>query len=503
MTLTLAITNVDKLENGVSTRLKLDRHGAVIGRSPHADWSLPDPRSYISSTHCEIDYRDGAYVLVDKSTNGTFLNGRPERLTRAHTLCDGDVFLIGHYEVKVMLSGQVAKPAGSNPEPRNWGGWDAHVESASAKADPAEWSRPAPQSAIGGQGPMSQNWAPPAASAQAAEPASVWASITPPTEPASSWSSPVTGASSTPSAVDVWGALAAGAAVDWKRSGFGASAPDGPDRFGLSPVSPAASDRLGSPYANRLESAAPSSSAASSAWGAVERASGRAEPTTIPVDPTGAAYNPAPNSAGASSPREDHQGHASREWSAFVTAAGLDPSTLHSAPEEALAAAGEALLRMTGGLIVMLEARAKQKSQLGAQGTTLEFQGNNPLKFARTREQALSQLLNPPVRGFMPAETAIEDAFKDLQAHQMATLMAMQGALAATLARFSPSAIRDRAESRGVLAKIIPAARESELWKAYEREFEGVVKGSDEAFMDVFAREFRLAYERTAADMKR
>jgi type VI secretion system protein len=79
----------------------------------------------------------------------------------------------------------------------------------------------------------------------------------------------------------------------------------------------------------------------------------------------------------------------------------------------------------------------------------------------------------------------------------------MQGALAATLARFSPQAIRDRAESRGLLAKILPAAREAELWKAYEREFEGVARGSDEAFMDVFAKEFRQAYERAAAEMNR
>ncbi len=56
MTLTLVITNVERLDNGVATRIRLDRHGAVIGRSPTADWSLPDPQHYISSVHCEVDY---------------------------------------------------------------------------------------------------------------------------------------------------------------------------------------------------------------------------------------------------------------------------------------------------------------------------------------------------------------------------------------------------------------------------------------------------------------
>ena len=104
--------------------------------------------------------------------------------------------------------------------------------------------------------------------------------------------------------------------------------------------------------------------------------------------------------------------------------------------------------------------------------------------------------------GQATANLAAEAATLGLQAHQMATLVAMQGALQTTLARFSPSSIRARAETRGLLAKILPSAREATLWQAYEREFEGVAKGSDEAFMDVFAKEFRAAYERCAAEMK-
>ena len=149
------------------------------------------------------------------------------------------------------------------------------------------------------------------------------------------------------------------------------------------------------------------------------------------------------------------------------------------------------------------DTRARAKAQLGAQGTSLEFDGNNPIKFARTPEQALVQLLNPPERGFMTADRAVEDAFRDLQAHQMATLAAMQGALSTTLKRFSPGSIRQRAEKGGLLSKILPGARDAALWQAYEREFEGVARGSDEAFMDVFAKEFRTAYEKAAADMKK
>ena len=48
------------------------------------------------------------------------------------------------------------------------------------------------------------------------------------------------------------------------------------------------------------------------------------------------------------------------------------------------------------------------------------------------------------------------------------------------------------------MAKILPSARDAALWKAYEKEFGGVVQGSDEAFMDMFAKEFRRAYEEIA-----
>ena len=133
MTLVLTITNVERLENGLPTRLRLDRHGAVIGRSPTADWSLPDPQHYISSVHCEIDYRDSAYVLVDKSTNGTFINGDQQRLAGPHTIGPGDVVVIGHYSIKADLQGAGAQPAETPvQETPAWGGWQPQAQEAGA-----------------------------------------------------------------------------------------------------------------------------------------------------------------------------------------------------------------------------------------------------------------------------------------------------------------------------------------------------------------------------------
>ena len=188
---------------------------------------------------------------------------------------------------------------------------------------------------------------------------------------------------------------------------------------------------------------------------------------------------------------------------AFGKAAGLKPEQIKEPSAETIERAANVMRKLVSGLVVMVEARARAKSQMGAEQTGLEFDGNNPIKFARTPDQALAQLINPPERGFMNSDKAVEDAYFDLQSHQMATLKAMQGALRATLDRFSPSAIRRRAETGGFLARILPGGRDSTLWQTYEKEFTGVSQGSDEAFMDVFSKEFRLAYEELARNRNR
>ncbi len=179
----------------------------------------------------------------------------------------------------------------------------------------------------------------------------------------------------------------------------------------------------------------------------------------------------------------------------LLTTTGLTEQNVPKSPE-LVDKAGALLKRLVAGLVVLVEARARAKSQMGAEMTGLELEGNNPIKFARSPEQALAQLLNPTESGFMESDRAVEDAYLDLQSHQMATLRAIPGALRATLDRFSPGSVRRRADSLGFLAKFIPAFRDAALWRGYEREYVKVKNESDEAFMQVFAKGFRKAYER-------
>ena len=656
MTLTLTIRNVDRLDNGMPAEFVLNRRGAMIGRAATCDWSLPDPRNFISSRHGEVTFRDGFYYFKDISTNGTFLNGGDDRMDDVRRVEQGDMFLIGHYEVVAALSGSALAaleqhdeaaqqeaerqagwswdtggeaPAAAAPgrggggggggwgdAPANaglssgagglsapldggWGGaaaagggdWGAAPASSSnggwgaapAAAPDSDWSGApaasnegwgaAPEAPGGGGGwaapsapaaPDAASWAPqsgpslsaptPYASRSSAAPPppssgpmdssnswaparqqeeerapSPWDQAQAPVQQSSAWSSAVSDRPKVASPDDIWGSMESSNVVDWARADFGQKAKVSADPLGLNkpppsaalpketpraPVAapPPADDRGGwctpepaTASAGGWAAPEPSAPAADAGWATVEPVAPAAPPIAAP---TRAAPPPAPPPARVAPPAPaPAAAPAAPDMAqiaiAFAVAAGLKPEQVKQPSADTLERAGELVRRLVSGLVVMVEARARAKSQMGAEQTGLEFDGNNPIKFARTPEQALAQLLNPPERGFMPAEKAIEDAYFDLQSHQMATLKAMQGALRATLDRFSPAAIKKRAESGGFLSRLLPGGREATLWQTYEREFSGVAQGSDEAFMDVFAKEFRQAYDEQSRNRKR
>ncbi len=534
MTLTLTIQGLDRLDNGEPPRIVFDRHGGIVGRSPLCDWCLPDAKSFISSRHAEVTYRGGDYVLTDISTNGTQINGQADRMTGPHTLRSGDTIVIGHYKVRadVVSSGQAQAvpmaPAAAETASAWWGeehqapqgpsasSWDEPV----APAAPAPGS-PDPWGPMNTESTPAASWPPPNVAAPSDTTPGLYEA---PKPNASLWQQAVADYQAPPplpagqGQADIWGNFAASNSVDWARGGFGgASTPAAPAPAAppvvQPPVTPQFVPQQPQPaaFAPPPEQPAfqsfvpPSELAPSDGWGAPETPSPNvtAPPQPMPSSAGLGGQSFAPPQAAPSPPVNAVPGvDQARLMAALLGAMGLTPADVKETPETVMSNAGGLLRRLVSGLVVMLEARARAKAQMGTEATLFSFDGNNPLKFATSTEKALAQLLSPPERGFMPADKAIEDGFKDLQAHQMATLAAMQGALRATLTRFSPTAIKARAEQRGFLAKIIPAAREATLWQAYEKEFSGVAEGSDEVFMDAFSKAFKEAYEKASREMR-
>src|SRR3982074_2912138 len=80
-------------------------HGGCIGRGTDNEWILPAPERYLSGKHARIDFRAGTYVLVDTSSNGTYVNGAQVPLGKYHdyVLKDGDYIRLGEYELLVSI----------------------------------------------------------------------------------------------------------------------------------------------------------------------------------------------------------------------------------------------------------------------------------------------------------------------------------------------------------------------------------------------------------------
>src|ERR1700721_2005719 len=79
--------------------------GGPIGGSTDNEWILPDPERYLSGKHARVDFRAGTYVLVDTSSNGTYVNGAQVPLGKYHdyVLKDGDYIRLGEYELLVSI----------------------------------------------------------------------------------------------------------------------------------------------------------------------------------------------------------------------------------------------------------------------------------------------------------------------------------------------------------------------------------------------------------------
>jgi non-specific protein-tyrosine kinase len=118
--------------------------GGDIGRAPDSYWVLPDPKGYVSSRHCSVEFRDGAYWLRDNSRNGVFVNGSREPIGRDKLvpLQHGDRLRVAEYELLVRV---MDRPELADPEPAhglNGSPHEALGQSESATGEHAELADP-------------------------------------------------------------------------------------------------------------------------------------------------------------------------------------------------------------------------------------------------------------------------------------------------------------------------------------------------------------------------
>lgn len=109
-----ALNTHDPMADPINVRMQGDR--LTVGRGTSNDLVLPDPERFLSKQHCVLERAGAGYVVMDTSTNGTFLNYQPERLDNVPTpLNKGDVIQVGAFELVVEIEASDDAPVEDLP----------------------------------------------------------------------------------------------------------------------------------------------------------------------------------------------------------------------------------------------------------------------------------------------------------------------------------------------------------------------------------------------------
>lgn len=201
-----------------------------------------------------------------------------------------------------------------------------------------------------------------------------------------------------------------------------------------------------------------------------------------PTEPEPKAVNPAP-------PAEPQ---SAEFWQRFGQALGVDLHGMDNEAREALAInAARLLSQSVSGLQQSLRTRSELKNELRLAQTTVQTATRNPLKQSADSAEALATMLQPTRPGQVTGEQAIARAFRDLQAHQVALLMASRAAVRATFEHFAPEQLALRFERDGNKPLFATAGNR---WRAFGR-YHQALRQDDDFSERLIARDFAQAYD--------
>ena len=163
---------------------------------------------------------------------------------------------------------------------------------------------------------------------------------------------------------------------------------------------------------------------------------------------------------------------------------------------------GRILRVVVGGVMDVLQARQRIKSEFRMGMTTFKPADNNPLKFSANVDDALHNLLVKRNAAFLGPVEAFEDAFDDVRNHQMAMLAGLRVAFEAMLAEFDPDRLQeefDRQLKKGALLSVPAKLR---YWDLYQEKIRDMVRDPEVSFRELFGDEFAKAYEEQLRRLK-
>jgi len=481
--------------------------GGTIGRADANTLVLSDPERTVSRLHVTVECREGRFFGIDQGSNPMQHNGKLIGAGKAVALAEGDRLTIGCFELAVSAAGgaAVAQPTSDDP----------FADLLSGIGAPAPASAPVAAPAPSG---VSQLFPDPMA--MAAAPRAAAAPVSPDDPFADLLGSDT--AAPQPGAIEDFSNLGlrapdAAAGIDHL---FDSAPPSGPGRdpLGMSPLADpllqpnTAADA--DPFAALQQGAPKAAPAPKADHLSVEHFGFRPPQAVVPpqgggslLDDPVAPLPPTPPSQQRPTPAPRACAPAGAASDSELLAAllrGLNsPHQMPTALTPELMERIGALLRTSAeGTLQLLLARQEIKKGVHAEVTMIAAQANNPLKFSPTVEVALGHLLGPGMRGFMPPEEAMRDAYQDLRAHEFGVMVGMRAALAHVLSRFTPEELEKKITSRGALDALLPGNRKARLWDQFVALYGGIAAEAEDDFHSLFGKAFVQAYEEQMRQLK-
>ena len=188
--------------------------------------------------------------------------------------------------------------------------------------------------------------------------------------------------------------------------------------------------------------------------------------------------------------------------SAFFDALGVDDLVI---PEDELESTmgrmGLMCKALIGGIREILMTRTSIKNEFKMNQTMIKASGNNPLKFSVSVNEAIKSLVKPPAAGYLGSEVAVEEALRDVKAHEIAMVTGMEVALKSVLMRLSPEQLELRMEKTGNVGSLLKG-KKARYWEIYEKMYSEISDQAENEFQELFSKEFSNAYEAQLEKLK-
>ncbi len=485
MSLTLTVTSYKGASPSNPVSISTEHEGISIGRQKGNSLVLSDPENVVSGKHAEIEYRNDGYYITDASTNHTLIDQNDKPLSNSQTLEEGqsaklsnnDLLTIGDYEIQVSITSQQNHSASDDLGYRN--GYE-NSDTLLNSGDNLDISSKDPFAEIVAATEENKELLDQEVQNHCAmDDFSFLDSIS------DSDQIPTDKAIPNPDATDLFADTESTKAGKNNLLNAHVQENEASDDFSFL-ESIGKSDQL------QADINIPNTDIRDP-FAEIEPAIKEGEENSLKKHNTATT----PSQKPAQLPPSISNGEVDPDHiMSFLKGAGIENSGIASTINaNTFYLIGQLLSSSLQGAIQVLWARSKIKSELGLEVTMVHGRRNNPLKFSPSAQESLIKMLDPQSKAYMPANEAVDEAFSDIGAHEMAVMAGMRSALQGVLKRFNPEHLEQRLQIKNPISVKIPIHKQALLWELFQDLYNEIEKEAQDDFNRLFGRAFAKAYD--------